>query len=182
MMLPRALLSTNGKGAPMGQDNGSERAYPWSHKLSAPVGRPSADTNAHSRELAAPDVVEPGAGDTFELDPLALRFPGTTPDTVTPEWVRFQARQLIKEFLSAVPRSEPDTTLSFLRPDGATRVLTRAQMSAAIDLLRPRQRQIVRLAVEERWPYRRICAYLNNISLRTVERDLAEALDLLAQL
>src|SRR5262249_42140779 len=120
--------------------------------------------------------------DVLDLDPLALRFPGVTPDVLTPEWLRFQARQLIREFLSAVPRSEPATALSFLRCDGMPRVLTRAQLSAAIDLLRPRQRQIVRLAVEERWSYKQVCAYLNHISLRTVERDLAEALDLLAQL
>lgn len=128
-------------------------------------------------ELAANNAVE-----GIELDPLALRYPGKQPDVVTPQWLRFQARQLIREFLSAVPRTEPETTLTFLRPDGATRVLTRAQLSAAIDLLRPRQRQIVRLAVEERWNYKQVCEYLNNISLRTVERDLAEALDILALL
>ena len=174
----------------MGESNGQGRAHVWSKRTPSlsdagsvlRTDRHDADTSADSREPATPDVWEPGTDDAIELDPLTLRFPGATPDTITPDWLRFQARQLIKEFLSAVPRSEPDSTLSFLRPDGTTRVLTRAQMSAAIDLLRPRQRQIVRLALEERWPYKRICAYLNNISSRTVERDLAEALDLLAQL
>ncbi|HLZ21586.1 MAG TPA: sigma factor-like helix-turn-helix DNA-binding protein [Ktedonobacterales bacterium] len=171
----------------MDESDGQRRAHVWSEKTPAPLNAGSARTNrpdarADAREPAPPDVLELSADDTFELDPLALRFPGTTPDIITPEWVRFQARQLIKEFLSAVPRSEADTSLSFLRPDGTTRILTRAQLSAAIDLLRPRQRQIVRLAVEDRWPYKRVCAYLNNISPRTVERDLAEALDLLAQL
>src|SRR5690349_9769959 len=166
----------------MREQDGQTGAHVFSLRRSAPSDSGSAnslDANANSWEPVTPDVLEPVSGDAFELDPLALRFPGTRPDIITPEWVRFQARQLIKEFLSAVPRSEPDTTLSFLRPDGTTRILTRAQLSAAIDLLRPRQRQIVRLAVEERRPYKQVCIYLNNISLRTVERDLAEALDLL---
>ena len=133
------------------------------------------------------DALESVAGDAVgmgqnTLDALALRFPGTAPDVMTESWLRFQARQLIREFLSAVPRSEANTVLAFLRPDGTTRVLTRAQLSAAIDLLRPRQRQSVRLALEDRWPHTQVCDYLNHISLRTLERDLAEALDLLAQL
>ena len=133
------------------------------------------------------DALESAVGDVRgmgqnTLDALALRFPGTPPDVMTESWLRFQARQLIREFLSAVPRSEANTALTFLRPGGTTRVLTRAQLSAAIDLLRPRQRQSVRLALEERWPHKRVCAYLHHVSLRTLERDLAEALDLLAQL
>lgn len=131
------------------------------------------------------DALEPITGnrsDVADLDVLALRFPGTPPDVMTPSWLRFQARQLIREFLSAVPRSEPDATLTFLRPNSSTRVLTRAQLSVAIDLLRPRQRQSVRLAIEERWPHKQVCAYLNHVSLRTLERDLAEALDALAQM
>lgn len=140
------------KGAPMAESDGSERTHAWSASTpTSPGAWPPAsasrlDADAGTGERAAPDTLEPIAGDAFELDPLALRFPGATPDMLTPEWIRFQARQLIKEFLSAGPRSEPDTALSFLRTDGTTRILTRAQMSAAIDLLRPRQRQIVRLA------------------------------------
>ncbi len=95
---------------------------------------------------------------------------------------RMQARQLIREFLRAVPRAEAETTLIFWDADGAERSVTRAQMSAAIDRLRPRQRQIMRLGVEERWPRQRVCAYLRNISIKTFERDQVEALDLLAQL
>jgi hypothetical protein len=116
------------------------------------------------------------------LDPLALRFPGTPPEVITPAWLRLQARQILREFLAAVPRAEAATTLAFLRPDGTPRTLTRAQLSVAIDLLRPRQRQIVRLVVEERWSHRQVCDYLHHISPRTLERDLAEALDVLAQL
>ncbi len=95
---------------------------------------------------------------------------------------RSQTRQLIREFLRAVPRSEAETTLTFLGADGEAHVVARAQMSAAIDRLRPRQRQIMRLGVEERWPRQKVCAYLRNISLKTFERDQVEALDILSQL
>jgi RNA polymerase sigma factor (sigma-70 family) len=66
--------------------------------------------------------------------------------------------------------------------DGTLQTLSRQELSAAIDRMRPRQRQIVRLAVEERWPQERVCAALKGISVRTVQRDLAEALDRLAEL
>jgi len=95
---------------------------------------------------------------------------------------RTQTRQLIREFLRAVPRGEPETTLTFLGADGAAHVVSRAQMSAAIDRLRPRQRQIMRLGVEARWPRQKVCAYLRNISIKTFERDQVEALDMLSQL
>jgi len=95
---------------------------------------------------------------------------------------RTQTRQLIREFLRAVPRGEPETALSFLGMDGEAHTVTRAQMSAAIDRLRPRQRQIMRLGVEERRPRQEVCAYLRNISIKTFERDQVEALDILSQL
>ncbi|HZC04016.1 MAG TPA: hypothetical protein VE338_00090, partial [Ktedonobacterales bacterium] len=87
-----------------------------------------------------------------------------------------------REFLRAVPRGEESAVLPLVRPDGVTRVLTRAQLTTAIDRLRPRQRQIVRLGIEERWPRQKVCAYLRGISMKTLERDQAEALDILAQL
>lgn len=95
---------------------------------------------------------------------------------------RTYARRLIREFLRAVPRAEPETMLAFLRPDGEARMITRRELSAAIDRLRPRQRQIVRLGIEERWPRQKVCAYLHDISIKTFERDQVEALDLLTQL
>jgi hypothetical protein len=48
--------------------------------------------------------------------------------------------------------------------------------------MRPCQKQIIRLAVEERRTQEEVCALLYGISLRTLQRDQAEALDLLAQL
>lgn len=94
---------------------------------------------------------------------------------------RFYTRRLIQEFLTSVPRSEPEASLTFLRFDGTLRVLTRAELSEIIDHLRPRQRQLVRLAIEERWPRQRVCDYLQ-ISLKTFERHHQEVLDLLAQM
>jgi DNA-directed RNA polymerase specialized sigma24 family protein len=81
---------------------------------------------------------------------------------------------------SVVPRSQPSMTLVYPRPDGTLRTITRAELSAAIDRMRPRQKQIIRLAVEERRSQEEVCALLNGISLRTLQRDQAEALDLLA--
>jgi hypothetical protein len=95
---------------------------------------------------------------------------------------RAQTRALIREFLRAVPRGEESAVLPLVRADGVTRLLTRVQLTTAIDRLRPRQRQIVRLGIEERWPRQKVCAYLRGISMKTLERDQAEALDILAQL
>ncbi len=72
--------------------------------------------------------------------------------------------------------------MALVHPDGRTRVFTRGELSTAIDRLRPRQRQIIRLAIEERWPRQRVCEYLRHISLKTFERDQVEGLDLLTQL
>ncbi len=108
---------------------------------------------------------------------------GELGDMTSADWQqRAHTRQLIREFLRAVPRSETETTLVIVRTDGEQRLLTRVQLSSAIDRLRPRQRQIVRLALEERWPRQRVCEYLHNISIKTLERDQVEALDILAEL
>lgn len=111
-----------------------------------------------------------------------MRFPGAAPDVTGDFWRRHEARRMVREFLGSVPRTEPEVILSFINPHGELRTLTRAQLSAAVDQLRPRLRQIVRLAVEERWPRQRVCEYLNHISIKTFERDHLEALDILAEL
>jgi hypothetical protein len=144
--------------------------------------RPNAAEAEQPAPPDAPDAFEMPASDVSDLDALPLGFPSATPEVITAAWLRLQARHLLREFLSAVPRSEAETTLTLLRPDGTRRTLTRAQLSAAIDRLRPRQRQILRLAVEARWSQEQVCTYLNHISARTLQRDQAEALDLLAQL
>lgn len=123
-----------------------------------------------------PDVERPDSGPESELD-------ADLGDLTSADWQqRAHTRQLIREFLRAVPRSETETSLVIVRSDGEQRLLTRAQLSTAIDRLRPRQRQIVRLALEERWPRQRVCEYLHNISIKTLERDQVEALDILADL
>ena len=99
-----------------------------------------------------------------------------------PEWLRLQVRQLLREFLAVVPRSQAYTTVTFPRPDSTPRTISRAELSTAVDRMRPRQKQIIRLAVEECRTQEEVCALLNGISLRTLQRDQAEALDLLAQL
>ncbi len=131
----------------------------------------------------------PEAGDAMGVDDRdafdGLDEPDALPPGEDPRgalWLRIRARKLIREFLRAVPRSEPEATIAIIRPDGVTRILTRAELSTAIDRLRPRQRQIIRLGVEERWPRAKVCAYLHNISMKTFERDQVEALDILIQL
>jgi DNA-directed RNA polymerase specialized sigma24 family protein len=114
--------------------------------------------------------------------PLGTSVPMTGEDLAESDWLRLEVRGLIREFLSVVPRSQPSMALVFPRPDGTPGTITRAELSAAIDRMRPRQRQIIRLAVEERRSQEEVCALLNGISLRTLQRDQAEALDLLTQL
>lgn len=106
--------------------------------------------------------------------------PARSSEAIHTAWLRVRARQQLREFLRAVPRREAQATLALMRPDGTTRVFTRAELSAAIDRLRPRQRQIIRLAIEDRWPRQRVCEYLRHISIKTFERDQVEALDRIA--
>ena len=89
-------------------------------------------------------------------------------------------RRRLREFLRAIPRSEPDTTLELLGPTEAlpSRTITRADLTAAIERLRPRMRQIIHLTLEEGWSQKEVCVYAHT-SLRTLERDQAGGLDLL---
>ena len=50
---------------------------------------------------------------------------------------------------------------------GAKRTLSRQELSAAIDRMRPRQRQIARLAIESHSSRERVCAVLKGISCRS---------------
>ncbi|HLY31939.1 MAG TPA: hypothetical protein VKQ36_12990 [Ktedonobacterales bacterium] len=138
---------------------------------------------------AAPDTDTLIEGDVVTNDDAGTSmdgmFTGVAPDavdTIAVEEARHQARQALREFLSAVPRAEAETTITFVRPDGVVRTLSRGQLSAAIDRLRFRQRQSVRWCVEERWPRERVSAALQGVSIRTIQRDVMEALDLLIAL
>ena len=143
-----------------------------------PLPAQSDPPGAAAGELPA-DALERMPTEPAQRPLLPLRFPSAAPGAITAAWLHGHTRLLVREFLGAVPRSEPEALIALVRPDGTTRAFTRAELSAAVDRLRPRMRQIVRLSVEERWSRQRVCDYLNNISLKTYERDHAEAFDCL---
>jgi hypothetical protein len=135
-------------------------------KLLFPSAAPLSDTNDGEMVDSDPDEIEtPPYGDLRDE-----------------MWLRFRARRVIREFLRSVPRSEPEVALAFLAPDGQMRLVTRGELSSAIDEMRPRMRQIIRLSIEEGWPRGKVCAYLHDISMKTFERDQMEGLDLLSEL
>jgi len=101
-----------------------------------------------------------------------------TPDEADHE-ARLAARRLLREFLRAVPRAEAEATVTLPRPGGGTTSVTRAQASAAVDALRPRARQVVRLTLEAHRQREDAARYLY-VSVATVERDQAEAQDEIA--
>lgn len=159
------------------QANQRQTNYPDAHDT-----RDTASEEEHREEQnnAAAHALDALTADDAAYAALTARGVAATP--LTEAMRRAQTRALIREFLRAVPRAEESAVLPLVRADGVTRLLTRAQLSTAIDRLRPRQRQIVRLGIEERWPRQKVCAYLRGISMKTLERDQAEALDILAQL
>jgi len=135
-------------------------------KLRFPGAAPLSDTND--------DEIGDGDPDEIETPPY-----GDLRDEI---WLRFRARRVIREYLRSVPRSEPEAALAFLAPDGQMRLVTRGELSEAIDEMRPRMRQIIRLGIEEGWPRGKVCAYLHDISMKTFERDQMEGLDFLSEL
>ena len=97
---------------------------------------------------------------------------------------RAENRRRLREFLRATPRSEPDSRLELLGLEkrAPARVVTRAQLTEAIEQMRPRVRQIIRLTLEERRTREEVRDYLHGISERTLERDQAAGLDMLMEL
>jgi DNA-directed RNA polymerase specialized sigma24 family protein len=89
---------------------------------------------------------------------------------------RTAARQLLREFLRSVPRAQAGETVTLPRPGGGVCVVSRGQVSTAVDTLRPRLRQVARLLYEDHW-HREDVAKRLLVSLDTVERDQALALD-----
>lgn len=162
----------------------------WDHNAGQGMTPQQANQRAMNRPYARADEQDEQVEGSHALDALtaddaayaALSARGAGASVLTEAMRRAQTRALIREFLRAVPRSEESAVLPLVRADGVTRQLTRAQLTYAIDRLRPRQRQIVQLGIEERWPRQKVCAYLRGISMKTLERDQAEALDILAQL
>lgn len=168
--------------------------------------------HCHAEEIAwrvsVPDVAEPSIGDItagYEIPknrggahaqscwqtanlsaplldsllPLGTVIPSRTDWAV---WLRLEVRRLIREFLCFVPRSEEKMTLTFPRSDGTARTVTRAELSRAIDQMRPRQGQVIRLAVEGNLSQEEVRRLLHGVSVRTIQRDQTVALDLLAKL
>jgi hypothetical protein len=169
---------TSGSGAPPRNSGnfGNSGQSPENGEGPADTGQIS---QIGQREPPRSDVLERMPGGEPPPYPGELRFPGAESDVLTPGALGGRLRLVVREFLESVSRTEARASIALLRPDGTTRVFTRGEFSAAIDAMRPRMRQIMRLAVEERWSRQRVCDYLNNISIKTFERDHAEAFDTL---
>src|SRR5690349_18259977 len=89
----------------------------------APLSAGNMASDQQTPPVPGADVDE----DSFELENAPE---GTVPYEV---WVRMRARRLLREFLRAVPRGEPDAPIAILRPDGVNRIYTRGELSTAID-------------------------------------------------
>jgi hypothetical protein len=180
----------------MGHDDGRgslpTSTSSFTDRIFGRIGRNGNDDPARRRDHDQGDADaqhEPTRGEALDRMPGiesratddAIRFPGAEADVLTPGAAGGGLRMVVREFLEAVPRPQAQASIALVRPDGTTRVFTRGEFSAAVDAMRPRMRQIVRLAVEERWSRQRVCDYLNNISIKTFERDHAEAFDALME-
>ncbi|MGH2516144.1 MAG: hypothetical protein ACRDHP_10865 [Ktedonobacterales bacterium] len=152
----------------------------WPAKPDGAEGAIGAEARDHALDSEGMDGVEGMEGIDTAGD-ARMGFPGAVADVDSLAGWRMRMRQLLREFLRSVPRDEKNVRLRIPRPDGTYREVTRAEVAAAVDRMRPRMRQIIRLAVEEHWARKRVCAYLG-ISIKTYERDHVEALDTLVDL
>jgi hypothetical protein len=143
--------------------------------------RVDAEADVKLRFPGAPPFSDTDDDDAMGNEPDEIESPpyGDLRDEM---WLRLRARRVIREFLRSVPRSESEAALAFLAPSGQMRLVTRGELTQAIDDFRPRMRQIIRLNIEEGWPRSKVCAYLHDISMKTFERDQMEGLDLLSEL
>ena len=93
-------------------------------------------------------------------------------------------RQRLRDFLRAVPRTESGTWLELLgpKPGMPPRYVSRQTLTQAIERMPTRMWQIIRLTLEKRNSRPEVQAYMNDISLRTLERDQARGLDMLIDL
>lgn len=88
-------------------------------------------------------------------------------------------RGLVREFLRSVPADEPDAVLELVLLDGSLRQITRGALQQRIEHgLRPRMRRVVERQfighVSRDLVAKELCC-----SIKTLERDSQEALDLL---
>lgn len=91
---------------------------------------------------------------------------------------RAQLRDLLREFISSTPESEPKTLLELRWPDGGVRHVTRGHLTARMRWLRPRQRRILEQRHVLHRPRYAVVAELG-CSMKTLEREEAAAFDLL---
>jgi len=92
---------------------------------------------------------------------------------------RAENRRRLREFLRATPREDAESQVELLglTVGAPALIVTRAWLTAAIERLRPRVRQIIRLTLEERRTREEVQGYLHGISERTLERDQNAGLD-----
>jgi hypothetical protein len=178
----RVMGQGDDRGSPHTPDPGTTQQHSGTFGTSDRSHVPDRDDASNTghigqREPPQSDVLERMPGIEPPAVSSGMRFPGAQSDVLTPAGIGGRLRLVVREFLESVPRAEAQASIALLRPDATTRVFTRGEFSAAIDAMRPRMRQIMRLAVEERWQRQRVCDYLNNISIKTFERDHAEAFD-----
>lgn len=175
------MWGSGGRGMHEPQREGTAARPGQGPRPEAPDVEPREESHAYAERTDTLEALpgdEGGEGDEGD----ALDLDGPQGEATSAWWRRAEARRLIREFLRSVPRSDANAALAFMHPDGTPKVLTRGQLSAAVDRLRPRQRQILRLGVEERWPRPRVCQYLQHIAIKTYERDQVEGLDILMDL
>lgn len=180
------MWGSDGKATQPDASQGAAARRPAPAQTGGPHTHP-AETVKTGADTDTDEDMRPPWADALEAppggEPAALDAAGAAaPDVSNQTWLRLQARRLIREFLRAVPRADAEVALTFIHPDGTPRLVTRGQFSAAIDGMRPRLRQILRLSVEERWPRQKVCDYLSHISIKTFERDQVEGLDQLIDL
>ncbi|HLW02564.1 MAG TPA: hypothetical protein VKT82_28180 [Ktedonobacterales bacterium] len=101
------------------------------------------------------------------------------PPTAPADAQRAENRHRLREFLRATPRTEANSQLELLGLTAGTPtvVVTRAQLTASIEKLRPQTRQVIRLTLEERWTRKEAQEYLHDIGARTLEREQVAGLD-----
>ena len=101
------------------------------------------------------------------------------PPTAPADTRRAENRRRLREFLRATPRAEAKSQLELLGLTAGTPVVivTRAQLTASIEKLRPQTRQVIRLTLEERKTRKEAQDYLHDIGARTLEREQVAGLD-----
>lgn len=96
---------------------------------------------------------------------------------------RVENRRRLREFLRVTPREEAENRLTLLATAEGTPalVVTRAQLTAALEQLRPQVYKILVLTMEQRRTRLEVQDALHGISERTLERAQAAGLDMIIE-